>query len=183
MLVEPKLDEVVNGARGMLAGIRTCMAAECLVSAVTLIFSSIDALAALTRPIGQQSTNGAVFKAWVDSFLDPKGALGCTSDDLWGARCGVLHLYSAESDLSAQNRARQIYYQWKTGPSVSTRRTIPAGALVIEVEALVAAVEQSIHRFIAASETDAQTKASVKAHLPSMLCYEPHPAQAMRQTI
>ena len=95
----------------------------------------------------------------------------------------MLHLYSAESDLSAQNRARQIYYQWKTGPSVNTKRTIPAGALVIEVDALVSAVEQSIHRFIAASETDAQTKASVKAHLPSMLCYEPHPAQAMRQTI
>ena len=90
MFVEPKLDEVVNGKRGMLNGIQVCLESECLVSAVSLMFSSVDALAALT-PLDQQSTNSAVFKAWVDRHIQSDKILGCTSDDLWGAvRCIAL---------------------------------------------------------------------------------------------
>jgi hypothetical protein len=179
MLVEPKLDEVVNGKRGMLTGIRTCLQSECLVSAVTLMFSSLDALAALTRPIGTQSTNGAVFKAWVDRYIKPASSLGCTADDLWGARCGVLHLYSPDSDLSAQNKARRIYYQWDAGPAADAASTIPNGSLVIVVEKLHQAVEQAIRDFIVAAEMDHEVKRKVQSHLPSMLCYEPFPALAV----
>ena len=179
MFVEPKLDEVVNGKRGMLNGIQVCLESECLVSAVSLMFSSVDALAALTRPIGQQSTNGAVFKAWVDRYIQSDKILGCTSDDLWGARCGVLHLYSPDSDLSAKNKARRIYYQWSAEPAVEAARTIPAGSLVIYVEALHKAVVQAAHDFIADSEMDSQVKQLVQSHLPSMLCYEPYPALAV----
>lgn len=181
MLVEPKLDEIVNGPRGMLAGIRTCLEAQCLVSAVTLMFSSLDALAALTRPVGQ-STNGAVFKAWATRFVKPDSSLGCTADDLWGARCGVLHLYSADSDLSAQNKARRIYYQWSAGPAAQAVRAIPAGSLVIAVESLHRAIECAAHDFIIASEMDGEVKQNVQSHLPLMLCYEPFPALAVTLT-
>lgn len=179
MLVEPKLDEVVNGQRGMLTGIRTCLQSECLVSAVTLMFSSLDALAALTRPIGQQSTNGAVFKEWANRFVKPESSLGCTAEDLWGARCGVLHLYGPESDLSAKNKARRIYYQWNAGPAADAARTIPTDAFVLAVESLHHAVESAIREFIIASEMDKEIKQKVQSHLPSMLCYEPFPALAV----
>jgi hypothetical protein len=36
MLVDPKLEEVTFGARGMLSGIDACLDTECLVSAVTI---------------------------------------------------------------------------------------------------------------------------------------------------
>jgi hypothetical protein len=161
MLVEPKLDEVVNGKRGMLTGIRKCLEAQCLVSAVTLMFSSIDALAALTRPIGQQSTNGAVFKAWVSSYVKPESMLGCTPEDFWGARCGILHLYSPDSDLSVQNKVRRIYYQWQAGPAAHAARDIPSDAFVIVVEKLREVVEQAAKDFIIASETDPEVKERV----------------------
>lgn len=176
MLVDAKLDEVVNGPRGMLVGIRACLQSQCLISAVTLMFSSLDALAALTRPLGQPSTNGAVFKAWITRFIKPDSSLGCSAEDLWGARCGVLHLYSPDSDLSAQNKVRRIYYQWNAGPAVDVVRTIPSDALVIAVEVLHRAVEDAIRDFIFASEADEEVKKKVRAHLPSMLCYEPFPA-------
>lgn len=179
MLIEPNLDEIVNGPRGMLTGIRTCLKSECLVSAVTLMFSSLDALAALTRPIGQQSTNGAVFRAWATQFIQPEHSLGCTAEDLWGARCGVLHLYSPDSDLSAQNKARSIYYQWSDGPAADAARAIPAGSLLIAVETLHHAIESATHDFIVASEMNHEIKQKVQSHLPSMLCYEPFPALAV----
>ncbi|MPZ75128.1 MAG: hypothetical protein GEU77_01235 [Deltaproteobacteria bacterium] len=176
MLVDPKLDEVVNGERGMLTGIRICLQSQCLVSAVTLMFSSLDALAALTRPVGQPSTNGGVFKAWISRFIKPESTLGCTPDDLWGVRCGVLHLYSPESALSAKNKARRIYYQWKAGPAADASRAIPQGSLVITVEALHSAIEQAVHDFIIASEMDDEIKSQVGSHLSSLLCYEPFSA-------
>src|SRR5262245_55863957 len=136
MLVNPKLDEIVNGDRGMLAEIRACLDSQCLVSAVTLMFSSLDALAALTRPVTQQSTDGNVFRDWVSRFMKPETTLSCTSEDLWGARCGVLHLYSPESDLSARNKARRIYYKWSAGPAADMARAIPSGSLTINIEDL-----------------------------------------------
>jgi len=179
MLVEPKLDEVVNGKRGMLTGIRACLDAQCLVSAVTLMFSSMDALAALTRPIGQQSTNGVVFREWATRFVKPKKSLACTSEDLWGARCGVLHLYSADSDHSAKKKARRIFFQWSAGPAASASKAIPPDSLVVSVEALHEAIERGVHEFIIASEMDDDVKSKVQCHLPSLLCYEPFPALAV----
>ena len=175
MFVEPKLDEVVNGQRGMLAGINACMGVQCLVSAVTLMFSAVDALSALTRPIGQAETNGNVFKDWVSRYLKPEKSLGCTSEDLWGARCGVLHLYSPDSRLSAKGVARPIYYQWNAGPPVDAARNIPEDSLVIVVENLRESVEGGIHKFIDDSEMDSEVRQKVQHHLPSMLCYEPFP--------
>lgn len=122
MLVEPRLDKVVNGQRGMLAGIRSCLQSQCLVSAVTLIFSSIDALAALTRPVGQGRTNGGVFKDWVTRYVKPEESLGCTAENLWSARCGVVHLYGPDSELTANNRARRIFYRWREGPAADVAR-------------------------------------------------------------
>jgi len=176
MLVDPKLDEVVNGKRGMLAGIRKCLDSECLVSAVTLMFSSIDALAALTRPIGQQSTNGEVFINWVSRYVKPESTLRCTSEDIWGARCGVLHLYSPDSDLSAKNKARRIYYQWSAGPAADASRSIPQGSLILVVEELWKTLENAIREFIIDTETDHAVKKRVESHLPTLLCYEPFSA-------
>jgi hypothetical protein len=34
MLVDPDLDEIANGPRGMLTGVDVCIQAQCLVSAV-----------------------------------------------------------------------------------------------------------------------------------------------------
>jgi hypothetical protein len=175
MLVDPRLDEIVNGERGMLVSIRKCLESQCLVSAVTLMFSSVDALAALTRPVGQKSTNAGVFKKWVSRFIKPECTLGCSSEDIWGARCGVLHLYSPDSDLSAANKARRIYYQWRAGPTADATRPIPQGSLVLAVEDLRCAVEQAVKDFIIAAEMDSDVKKLVESHLPSLLCYEPFP--------
>jgi len=176
MLVQPRqLSDVVDGPRGMLKGIEKCLEAECLVSAVTLIFSSVDALASLTRPRGQVSTNGTVFRTWVDQFFQPQTSLGCSADDLWGARCGVLHLYSAESDMAAQHRARRIYYQWSAGPSVNASRPLPAGHSVILIEHLHHAFQDATARFATALEADSNLRKIVVSHLSSMLCYEPYP--------
>jgi len=176
---DPKLDEIVNGKRGILQGIQACMDSKCLVSAVILMFSAVDTLAALTRPAGDQSTNGDVFKKWATVYLKPESNLGCSSIDLWGARCGVLHLYSPDSDLSFHGKAKRIYYQWTAGPTTGTARSIPSGSIVINVEQLHKAVEGGIHEFIQVVDKDGGLRDQVHGHLASLLCYEPFPTEAV----
>jgi hypothetical protein len=175
MRVDPRLDEVVNGERGMLKGIQVCLDRECLVSAVTLMFSAVDALAALTRPVELTSTNGRVFQDWVDRFIKPEDSVGCSATDLWGARCGVLHLYSADSDLALERKAKRLVYQWKAGPLADADTPLPEDAIVITVELLHRALKDAVHNFIVASEEDPTIKETVAHHLLAMLCYEPFP--------
>lgn len=179
MRVEPRLDEVVNGKRGMLKGIQLCLDHQCLVSAVTLIFSAIDALAALTRPAAQSKTDRCVFIQWAERYLVPAASLGCSAIDLYAARCGVLHLYSSESNLAVQGTARQLVYQWRSGPAVDAVFEVPAGALVVQVEALHRVFKNAVRQFIIDAEVDGVVNKNVTHHLRSLLCYEPFPNLAV----
>jgi hypothetical protein len=175
MRIEPKLYEVVNGARGVLRGIDVALEAECLVSGVALMFAALDSLAALARPVGQAGTTRADFVNWSEKYLQPSKSLGCTSLDLYAARCGVLHTYSAESDLERAGKARRLIYEWRTGPKADAVFPLPDGATVIEVEALRDAIREATGRFMVDTETDVATRERVQQHLPSLLCYAPWP--------
>jgi hypothetical protein len=175
MRIEPTLDIVVNGDRGMLRGIDVAVEASCLVSAVSLMFSTLDALAALDRPIGRASTDRSVFLKWVERYIRPAESLGCSAMDLYAARCGVLHTYSAESDLQREGKAQRLIYQWGEGPPADASVSLPKDAIVITVEALREAVRNAAHEFLIEAEMDPQTKSRVANHLPSLLCYAPWP--------
>jgi hypothetical protein len=175
MRIEPKLDEVVNGDRGMLRGIDVALQAECLVSAVGLMFAALDSLAALARPVEQPSTTRAAFLEWSEKYLRPSECLRCTSLDLYAARCGVLHTYSADSDLEREGKARRLIYEWRTGPKADAVLPLPDSAIVIEVEALRDAILEATRNFLVDSEMHPATRERVQRHLPSLLCYAPWP--------
>jgi hypothetical protein len=176
--INPTLDEVLNGERGIRKGIELCLQNECLVSGVALMFSAIDALAALTRPVNTKDTSQHVFKDWLDRYLLPSSNLGCTANDLYGARCGVLHTYNPESRAQRKGQARRLIYQWHQGPGAADAYPLPTDALVVEVEALHHAFEEAVRRFLIAVETDPEVASCVEAHLPSLLCYKPWPTIA-----
>ena len=173
MRVEPELNEVVNGKRGMTRGIQVALDAQCLISAIALMFSTIDALAALSRPIDADDTTREHFAAWCDRYLQSTQVLGCESVDLYAARCGVLHTYGHESRLGRQGRARSLVYEWRQGPRADASVPLPEDAIVIAVEALHSALGDAIKEFLRDSETDPDVRARVQHHLPSLLCYKP----------
>lgn len=175
MRIEPTIDEVVYGRRGMLTGIEVVLHEECMVSAVTLMFAAIDALSALSRPVDQSGTNKRIFMNWVNRYMLPSSALSCTADDLYGARCGVLHTYSPASSLHDKGEARQIFYEWRNGPSADSGTPVPPGALIVEVEGLHAALKRGIRAFLQDAELDRDIRGRVQSHLPSLLCYAPWP--------
>lgn len=172
MRIDPRIDEVVNGRRGMLTGIDVALDAQCLVSAVILMFGMIDALSALTRPMDAANTNRQVFVDWCNRYVRPTETLSCCSMDLYAARCGVLHTYSAESQLARDSEAHRLIYEWEAGPSAAP---LPPDSIVVYVESLNMTLRLAVHEFLLDVETDLETKRKAAHHLKSMLCYAPWP--------
>lgn len=173
MRIEPELDEVVYGQRGMLRSIEVLLEAQCLVASVALIFSTIDAVSALSRPVGQPETEKSVFISWVNKYVKPRGSIGCSAQDLYAARCGVLHSYSADSRLGRQGQVRRLIYEWEQGPSADDSTPLPDNAVVLSVERLHGSMIDAIRRYMVDTETDATTRERMLHHLPAMLCYKP----------
>ena len=180
MKVDPTLDEIVNGERGILRGVEVCLKHECLVSGVSLIFSAIDALSALTWPKSQPDTDREVFKKWVTKYLQPESYLNCNADDLYAARCGVLHTYTADSRESRNHKARPIVYQWQDGPRADASTPLPKDTLIVRVEALHNSFKTAISKFLTDCELEPPVRDCVKHHLPSLLCYAPWPRHSVQ---
>ncbi len=80
-----------------------------------ILYSAIDTMAWVGLPNGDITRKG--FKDWVNHYLLPNTSLQCTADDLYSARCALLHSHTAESSDTSKGTARQIWYYGK-GKSV-----------------------------------------------------------------
>ncbi len=67
---------------------------NCDQQAFILLFTYLDQLGWLTSD--GDFSNGADFKRWVDTYLDVS-KLNCNSQDLWNARCSLVHMDTAQS--------------------------------------------------------------------------------------
>ncbi len=94
---------------------QACLNKRYWLSAAKLIYSGIDNLAWLSRQHSEPNVRRADFIEWVNQYLLPDSNLHCTADELYGARCGLLHANVAESDRTRMGAFRQICYS--TGAS------------------------------------------------------------------
>ena len=177
----PELDEIIIGARGMFAGIDACVRAECLMSAVSLTYSSIDALAALTRAIDKLDATRAEFISWVESYMLPRSRLGCSAVDVYAARCAVLHSYGGGSALRRSQKARYLVYYWRNGPHPAKGALdLPSDTVHIVVEDLVEAFKTGATIFRTGIANDQDLINRVSVHLPQLFCFKPDTPMELR---
>lgn len=91
-------------------------------AALMLVYATIDQLAWLSVP--DDESNGKQFKEWVRRYLlvDASSCIpdDVTPEDIWGARCGLLHTGTAESREFNQLRARhKLYYTFGGQEAIS----------------------------------------------------------------
>src|SRR5262249_22204392 len=81
------------------------------IPALILAYSTIDAFASLARNDPEESTS-ADFKAWVGTYLVPGSELEgrVTPDELWAARCGLLHTFGPEARDVRKKGVRRVIY-------------------------------------------------------------------------
>jgi hypothetical protein len=95
----------------LLKAINLCLEQRLELPSLVLIYSTMDTMGWLYSddPKANISHN---FKRWVSRYVTTGSSLRCTPDDLWAARCALLHTFTAESKLSDKGKARRLCYAW-----------------------------------------------------------------------
>ncbi|HTD04443.1 hypothetical protein [Undibacterium sp.] len=95
----------------MLNDIRWAIDAKRELVAARLLLAAIDVIAGLERPVMQEETTGNDLIVWSDKYLCIAGSkYQLKGLDIWGARCGFLHGYTANARVVRDGRARMLSY-------------------------------------------------------------------------
>lgn len=131
-----------------------CISKKIVMPSLILIYSGIDVLGWLEY--GDSLKSGPRFRKWADSYILPLPRSSCNATDLWGARCGLIHTFTADSDLSRKNKARKIVYAWGTSEINTLNEMILLGKMndyvAVKIEDLSGAFQNGIESFLVDSE-------------------------------
>lgn len=76
-----------------------------------LVYAGIDIAGALNAPTEEYRASGEKFKAWATRYMVPRLDNQVTAEELYRARCGMVHAYSSNSTPSeATAEMRVISY-------------------------------------------------------------------------
>jgi len=132
--------------------------------ALTLLYTGIDVMASLEAPKGEAIN--VYFQRWVNDYLLKAVPLSCSSLELWGARCAILHTFTAESNYSQRGQAKEVYYA-HSGAQAADLAAVNAhlnrNAIVITIEDLMTGFYQAVLRYLIDVDNDPKRKAIVEA--------------------
>ena len=124
------------------------------------------------------------FTEWVDKYLLPNSSLKCTALDLYGARCGLVHSYSSDSDLSRSGKVTPIGYAWKPSTALELEDLIRANLdlsalggsqgdyfIAVQVEDLIHSFRQGVQVFLADLESNRSKAAAAYAKVGAFLTH------------
>src|SRR5262249_15455987 len=103
-------------------------------AAITLIFAGIDLMAFLGMPAGKDSQTKSDFITWAEGYISFPCAEHLTGIDLYGCRCGFLHAYSIDSELSRNGKCRRIgFIANDVKPEVKVARTVDPDLVLLTI--------------------------------------------------
>lgn len=149
------MDNLIARIEEVLRVAEFCLSERIGLPALILIYSVIDIVAALERQ-GNKSTRND-FLRWVARYLVPGGDLPCTPKELYGARCGVIHTLSGESDFSRTGEARRVAYAYGVAPPDALHEALAEAGhddVVIHVDTLLALVRARTGRYFSELKAD-----------------------------
>lgn len=132
----------------MLLAARKCIQERLTAPGLILIFVAIDILAWTCAE--ENESHSKDFKNWVNRYVLPGSRLNCTADDLWAARCGLVHTYGVESRDVIKGNAIPIVYAWGAVSAEELQNVINAAgkkAKAVHVSDLLAAFTNALARF------------------------------------
>lgn len=163
---------------GLLTAIEACFKGKQILPGLILLYAHIDIVASLNRPASKDEGTRQDFKDWVNQYLLPGSSLSCSVDDLYAARCGLVHSYIAEARLTRSGDAKQIFYAWGTAEGEKLQKRVKkvgldSKAVVVHVDELLKAFIAGLDRFMEDLSHDSQKEQLVYeragkffAHIP-----------------
>lgn len=152
--------------------------ANCYPQALVILYAAIDTLAWSTRTVGDVTRSD--FVAWVTIYMDPK-RLRCSADDLYAARCALLHSGATESRMSREGKASELWYATalKSVPILEDlihRKGVDAK--VVYITDLVATFADGVIKFADELTTQETLRLGVTQRINRWLGFVPTPVAA-----
>jgi hypothetical protein len=166
-------DALLANTRDLLAAIRLCLTNHLRMPALTLIYCGIDFMAALGQQSANKSKSKERFVLWADSNMDCQQRLGVSSIDLYAARCGIVHSYTIDSDLSEKGQACRILYAWGNADIEEPARflqSLGCPEKIIKIEALFEAFAHGVEMFGERLEHDPNFSSLVLKRSRKLFC-------------
>lgn len=141
---------------------------EFIEAALMLTYAGIDQMSWLAVP--EPESNGVDFKEWANKYLTPSTKLGCSADDLWAARNGLVHMAAAESRDFHKAKAKRIYYV--SGNVVCTENRSLDTVIINATYLIIAFIEGSL-AFVADLEADVARLTVAAKKAEAILAFRP----------
>ena len=110
---------------------------DCFGACLILIYCGIDSMAYLSMPAVQTEVRKEDFVQWANQYLCPSlsnGIVSVTGDDLYGARCAVVHTFTSESRMTRNGSAKIIGYQYGGGLTTFFDPKVEPNMMLIRLE-------------------------------------------------
>ncbi len=148
---------------------------------IALIYTLIDQMAWLYRSDRKPDITSTAYIYWVNKYVLPQSKLPCSAEELWGARCAILHTGTAESKNSKIGKFRKIYYYYSLIPVNGSQiieeldQRLDKNAVFLDVDQLRAAVINGIDRLYDEIDNNHDLAVRVNERLGKVLKYVPVP--------
>ncbi|NOU94889.1 hypothetical protein GC093_16910 [Paenibacillus sp. LMG 31456] len=161
----------------LISSIELTLEKKFITPSLVLLYSGIDIVASLNTEIGRD-VQRSDFINWVNKYMIPHINIPLTGDDIYSARCAVVHSMRSESKMSRQGKAIQIFYTWGDKESEELQNLINLTNMkhiAIKFETLFQAFRLGIVDFFEEAETDTQILHNIFNRAQSMLSYSELP--------
>jgi len=138
-----------------------------------LIYSGIDIVTSLNAEAGKDVTRKS-FIAWSNKYLIPQLNQSLKGEDLYAARCAVLHTLTSESDMSRKGNAVQIFYTFGNQKKEGLQDVIEMVGMdhkVIKIEEFFQGFRNGLANFISEVEHDEGLQRRIFARAQRVLAY------------
>ena len=166
-------DPLINAIyQGIKRGIQVAYDNECYGSCLILIYCGIDAMSYLDMPPCQAEAASRDFIQWAERYLSPElstQSTRITGEELYSARCAVVHTYTVESRKTKSGSARIIGYAIGGGQSIVWDQKVASDTLLLRLETLRDAFFTAIDRFLIESYADLQKQPILETRLKKLL--------------
>lgn len=157
--------KVIKGILGEIIKVRD---AGAMSATVIMTYIAIDTMAFLSMPLDKTKNGNKDFIGWVNKYMktDDRQSYQYRGEDMWAARCGKLHSYSAFSDFATKEGSK--LYSYHDGSEHLYNPKESERLVLISISRLVDDFVVGVHSFFQEALKDNELKQKIDSRITSI---------------
>jgi len=129
------MDNLFKNYYQLIQATDDCVNKNMVMPALVLIYTAIDSVSWIASDNPNEGV-GTRFQNWVSAWMLQNEKLTCTAEELYAARCGVLHTLTPNSSLSENKGVRKIAYAWGKAKQEELEESISALSMSVDIASI-----------------------------------------------